>query len=74
MFMSGFKPSVQRRVIAERFPVGPHRERMLSDRAYVELSRQVRLRGVPKLRPPYFEALATAVAFAFLAYLVLGGA
>jgi hypothetical protein len=74
MFMSRFKPSVHRRGIVQRFPVAPHRERMLSDRAYVELGRQTRLRDVPKRRPPYLEALATAVAFAFLAYLVLGGA
>jgi hypothetical protein len=72
--MSRFKPSAQRRSIAERFPVAPHRERMLSDRTYVELGRQVRLHGVPKLRSPYLEALATAAAFAFLTYLVLGGA
>jgi hypothetical protein len=47
---------------------------MLSDRAYVELGRQTPLHDVPKPRPPYLEALATAVAFAFLAYLILGGA
>jgi len=72
--MSRFKPSVHRRPIAQRFPVAPHRERMLSDRAYVELGRQTPLHDVPKPRPPYLEALATAVAFAFLAYLILGGA
>jgi hypothetical protein len=72
--MSRFKPSVHRRVIAQRFPVAPHRERMLSDRAYVELGRRTPLHAVPKPRPPYLEALATAVAFAFLAYLILGGA
>lgn len=72
--MSRFKPSAQRRSITERFAVVPHRERMLSDRAYVDLGRQARLHDVPKRRPPYPEALATAVAFAFLTYLVLGGA
>lgn len=72
--MSRFKPSAQRGSSAKRFPVVPHLERMLSDRAYVELGRQARLHDVPKRRPPYLEALATAVAFAFLAYLVLGGA
>ena len=72
--MPRFKPSAQRRNIAERFPVVPHRDRMLSDRAYMELGRQTRLHDVPKRRPPYLEALATALAFAFLTYLVLGGA
>jgi hypothetical protein len=72
--MSRFKPSAQRRSIAQRFPVVPHRERTLSDRAYVELGRQARLHDVPKRRPPYLEALATALAFAFLVYLILGDA
>jgi hypothetical protein len=46
---------------------------MLSDRAYVELGRQPRLGDLPKRRPPYLAAVATALAFAFLTYLVLGG-
>jgi len=53
--------------------VQPH-ERMLTDRAYLELSRPGKLGALPKLRPPYLEAIATALAFAFLVYLVLGGA
>jgi hypothetical protein len=74
MVMSRFKPSTQRRSIAERFPVAPHRGRMLSDRTYLELGRQTRLGDVPERRPPYIEAVITALAFAFLVYLVLGGA
>jgi hypothetical protein len=74
MVMSRFKPSTQRPSIAERFPVAPHRRRMLSDRTYLELGRQTRLGDVPERRPPYIEAVITALAFAFLVYLVLGGA
>jgi hypothetical protein len=74
MVMSRFKPSTQRRSIAERFPVAPHRGRMLPDRAFLELGRQARLGDVPKRRPPYIEAMVTALAFAFLVYLILGGA
>jgi hypothetical protein len=74
MCMSRFKPS-QRRRVAQRFPVVPQRApRMLSDRAYVELGRQPGLGDMPVRRPPYLEAAATALAFAFLIYLVLGGA
>ena len=72
--MSRFKPSAQRRAINERLPIVPQRGRMLPDRAYVELGRQPRLGDLPKRRPPYLEAVATALAFAFLTYLVLGGA
>jgi hypothetical protein len=72
--MSRFKPSTKRRSLARQEPVVPRRARMLSDRAYVELSRQPELGEVPRQSPPYLEALATALAFAFLTYLVLGGA
>jgi hypothetical protein len=47
---------------------------MLTDRAYLELGRPAKIHPLPKLRPPYLEAAATALAFAFLLYLVLGGA
>jgi hypothetical protein len=73
MFMPRFKPS-QRRSITQRNPIVPQRPRTLSNRAFVELGRQPGLGDIPKRRPPYFEAVATALAFAFLAYLVLGGA
>jgi len=72
--MSRFKPSTQRRAVSHRIPVVQPHERMLTDRAYLELSRPGKLRALPKLRPPYLEAIATALAFAFLIYLVLGGA
>jgi hypothetical protein len=72
--MSRFKPSAQRRSVTERFPIAPQRGRMLSDRAYVELGRQPRLGDVSERRAPYIETVATALAFAFLTYLVLGGA
>ncbi len=71
--MSRLKPSVQRHAVTERLPTIPQRGRMLSDRAYVELGRQPRLGDLPKRRPPYLAAVATALAFAFLTYLVLGG-
>ena len=45
--MSRFKPSAQRRAITERLPIVPQRDRMLSDRAYLELGRQARLHDVP---------------------------
>jgi hypothetical protein len=70
--MSRFKPSAQRRSVT--VPIAPQRGRMLSDRAYVELGRQPRLGDVSARRAPYIEAVATALAFAFLTYLVLGGA
>jgi hypothetical protein len=47
---------------------------MLTDRAYLELSRPGKLGALPKSRPPYIEVAATALAFAFLIYLVLGSA
>jgi hypothetical protein len=71
--MSRFKPSIQRRTLARQEHIAPRRARMLSDRAYVDLSRQPELGEVPKQRPPYWEALATTLAFAFLVYLVMGG-
>jgi hypothetical protein len=73
MFMSRFKPS-QRRSITQRIPVVPQRARALSDRAYAELGRPPGLGDLPQRRPPYLEVLATALAFAFLIYLVLGSA
>ena len=66
------KPS-QRRSITERFPsfrsvpVRCPTAPMLSSAAR-------RSWCLPQRRPPYLEALATALAFAFLIYLVLGGA
>lgn len=52
---------------------GLHHGRTLSARRYVELGRQSRLSDLPTRRPPYLEAAATAAAFIFLAYLILGG-
>jgi hypothetical protein len=62
---------VQRHAVTERrhHPA----QAMLSDRTFVELGRQPRLGDLPKRRPPYLAAVATALAFAFLTYLVLGG-
>jgi hypothetical protein len=71
--MSRLNPSVQRHAVTERLPTIPQRGRMLSDRTFVELGRQPRLGDLPKRRPPYLAAVATAPAFAFLTYLVLGG-
>lgn len=55
-------------------PHGQHHGRTLSARRYVDLARQPRLRDLPVRRPPYLEAAATAAAFLFLLYLILGGA
>ena len=43
-------------------------------RDFRELARQPRLSSAPVLRPPYLEAAVTAAVFAFVLYLVLGGA
>jgi hypothetical protein len=51
----------------------PTRDRMLPPRAYRSLGRRPRLPDVPAARPPYIEIAATAVAFAFLLYVILGG-
>ena len=71
--MSRLNPSVPRHAVTERLPTIPQRGRMLSDRTFVELGRQPRLGDLPKRRPLYLAAVATALAFAFLTYLVLGG-
>jgi hypothetical protein len=52
---------------------GQYHGRTLDARRYVELSRRPRLTGLPTRRPPYLEAAATAAAFLFLTYLILGG-
>lgn len=43
-------------------------------RDFRELARRPRLPSAPALRPPYLEAGLTAAVFAFVFYLVLGGA
>jgi hypothetical protein len=53
---------------------GQRHGRTLSARRYVDLARQPRLKELPRRRPPYLEAAATAIAFIFLLYLTLGGA
>jgi hypothetical protein len=55
-------------------PLGQTRDRALSARRYLDLGRRPRLGDLPARRPPYIEAAATAAAFLFLAYLILGGA
>jgi hypothetical protein len=68
------KPTVHPHVIAERSPRRQPYGRTLSARRYVELGRQPRLSDLPARRPPYLEAAATAAAFIYVAYLILGGA
>jgi hypothetical protein len=72
--MARTKPTVRPHVIAERSPRAQPYGRTLSARRYLELGRQPRLSNLPTRRPPYLEAAATAAAFIYLAYLVLGGA
>jgi hypothetical protein len=52
----------------------PSRERMLAPRTYRALGRRPRLLDLPEAQPPYVEIAATAVAFIFLLYVILGGA
>jgi hypothetical protein len=70
--MPRFKPS-QRRSITQRNPIVPQRPRTLSNRAFVELGRQPGLGDIPKTAPALLRSSSNG-AFAFLAYLVLGGA
>lgn len=59
---------------AGRDPSRSPQPRMLSPRAYRQLGRQPALLDLPVRRPPYLEAAVTAAVFAFLVYLILGGA
>jgi hypothetical protein len=70
------KPFPERRHRAHRNDLshGQHHGRTLSARRYLDLARQPRLKELPRRRPPYLEAAATAIAFIFLLYLILGGA
>jgi hypothetical protein len=52
----------------------PSRDRMLPPHAYRAPGRRPRLPDLPEARPPYIEIVATAVAFIFLLYVILGGA
>jgi hypothetical protein len=69
------KHSPERRVGEQQngLPRGQHHGRTLSARRYLELGRQPRLSALPERRPPYLEAAATAAAFIFLLYVILGG-
>ena len=69
------KHSSERRLREQQndLPHGQHQGRTLSTRRYLELGRQPRLSALPEQRPPYLEAAATAAAFIFLLYIVLGG-
>jgi hypothetical protein len=62
------------RDVGTGLPQGQYHGRTLSARRYVDISRQPRLRELPTRRAPYLEAAATAAAFIFLLYLILGGA
>jgi hypothetical protein len=65
----------QRRRTSEvgRGPLRLPQGRMLPAAAYRELGRKPRLGELPARRPAYLEAIATAAAFLFVLYLVLGG-
>ena len=54
-------------------PLGQYHGRTLSARRYLELGRQARLSPLLVQRPPYIELAATAAAFIFLLYVILGG-
>jgi hypothetical protein len=64
----------QRRDDDYAWPRGRLDRRTLSPRRYVELGRGPRLDDLPVRSPPYLEAAATAAAFLFLLYVILGGA
>jgi hypothetical protein len=70
------KPTPERRNRKDPYGLlhGQRHGRTLSARSYVDLGRRGRLDDLPTRRPPYLEAAATAAAFLFLLYLVLGGA